>query len=117
MITIDPNTNVVDIMATGTLTSDDYDRLIPELERLAAKHSPLRIYIELRDFKGWTPAALWKDIRFDAGHQDDMKRIAVVGENGVEKWVTKLSKPFLKAGMRFFSLAEAEEARRWLTAD
>lgn len=116
MVRMEANENVVDVRASGTLTSEDYDRLVPELERLAAEHGPLRIYIELRDFSGWTPAALWKDIRFDARHQDDMERIAVVGEKRLEDWATKLSKPFLKADMRFFPREEAQEARRWLTA-
>lgn len=116
MVRMDANENVVDVTASGTLTSEDYDRLVPDLERLAAEHGPLRIYIELSDFKGWTPPALWKDIRFDARHQDDMERIAVVGEERLEEWGTKLSKPFIKADMRFFSSDEADEARHWLTA-
>lgn len=116
MVTMEANGNVVDVTASGTLTSEDYDRLVPELERLTAEYGPLRIYIELRDFSGWTPPALWKDIRFDARHQHDMERIAVVGEKRLEDWGTKLSKPFLEADMRFFPREEAEEARRWVTA-
>lgn len=115
MLMMEASGNVVDITASGTLTSEDYDRLIPELERVAAEQGPLRIYIELHDFTGWTPPALWKDIRFDAQHQDDMERIAVVGERRWEDWATRLSKPFLKADVRFFPREEAEEARRWLS--
>lgn len=69
---------VVEFHVSGTLTGNEYDRLVPELERLISERGPLRIYIELRDFHGWTPAGLWKDLRFDAKHQDDMERIAVV---------------------------------------
>ena len=117
MIEIRAKPDVVEFHVSGTLTGDDYDRLVPELERLAAERGPLRMYIELRDFQGWTPAGLWKDLRFDATHQDDMERIAVVGENRWEEWATKLSQPFLKADMRFFPPEEAEAARRWVAGD
>lgn len=117
MLELNAQGRAVEITARGTLTAEDYDRLIPELERLAAEHGPLRIYIELNDFSGWTPAALWRDIKFDARHQDEMERIAVVGEKRAEEWGTKVSKPFLKAEMRFFAREDAAEARRWLLAD
>ena len=117
MIEIREKPDVLEFHVSGTLTRDDYDRLVPELERLAGERGPLRMYIELHDFHGWTPAGLWKDLRFDAKHQDDMERIAVVGESRWEKWATRLSQPFLKADMRFFSPQEAEVARRWAAGD
>ena len=115
MIQVREASEMVELVVSGTLSVDDYDRLVPRLERLAAERGPLRIYIELHDFHGWSPAALWKDIRFDARHQDDMERIAVVGEKRWEEWAIRLSQPFLKADMRFFHPDEAEAARRWVS--
>lgn len=113
MIEIREKPDVVEFYVSGTLTGDDYDRLVPVLERLAAERGPLCMYIELHDFHGWTPAGLWKDLRFDAKHQDDMERIAIVGESRWEEWATRLSQPFLKADMRFFPPGEEGVARRW----
>lgn len=73
--------------------------------------------IELKDFGGWDPEGLWKDVKFDASHQDDMDRIAIVGENKWEEWGTKLSKPFFKVDMRFFTPDRAAEARAWFLRD
>ena len=117
MIKIREKPDVIEFDVSGTLTGDDYDRLVPELERLAAERGPLRMYIELHDFHGWTPAGLWKDLRFDATHQDDLERIAVVGERRLEEWATKLSQPLLKADMRFFPPEESDAARRWVAGD
>lgn len=61
-------------------------------------------------------AGLWKDIRFDAKHQDDMECVAVVGEKNWEAWATKLSQPFLKADMRFFTPDQSDAVRKWITA-
>jgi hypothetical protein len=106
----------VKIEATGKLTANDYKELIPALEGLAGERGPLRLYIELENFEGWTPSALWKDIEFDATHQDDMERVAIVGEGALEKWGVKLSKPFFKADVRFFPRERAEDAQEWLQA-
>ena len=114
MVEIRETPGLVEFEVSGTLSGDDYERLVPRLERLVAERGPLRIYIELHDFHGWSPAALWKDLRFDARHQDDMERIAVVGEKRWEEWAIGLSQPFMKADMRFFRMDEAEEARRWV---
>jgi hypothetical protein len=113
MIEMHAAPQLVEIRAKGTLTGDDYERLIPELERLAAERGPLNLYIELRDFEGWQPDGLWEEVKFDATHQDDMHRVAVVGETKWEEWGTRLSKPFFKADMRFFPPEEEAEARAW----
>lgn len=114
MIELKPQPDLVEIDASGKLTGADYDRLVPELERLAAERGALRLYIEIRDFRGWDPEGLWKDVKFDATHQDAMERIAIVGENQWEEWGANLSKPFFKADVRFFTPDRAAEARTWL---
>ena len=114
MIEIHPQPDMIEIRVSGTLTGDDYDVLVPQLESLAEERGPLRLYIQLEDFRGWKPDALWQDVKFDVTHQDDMERVAVVGEKKLEDWGIKLSKPFFKADMRFFPREEADEAREWL---
>lgn len=116
MIQMEAKPDIMEITATGTLSGGDYDLLVPKLESFAAEEGPLRVLIELRDFTGWTPSGLWKEVRFDATHQDDLDRVAVVGENGWEEWGTKLSKPFFKADVKFFPRERMDEARAWLRA-
>ena len=76
MIRIREHPDAVGFEVSGTLSGDDYDRLIPEIER----------------------------------HRADRRgRGEAMGE-----WATRLSRPFLKADMRFFRPEEAEQARRWV---
>jgi hypothetical protein len=72
-------------------------------------------FFGVRHFGGWDAEGVWKDLKFDAKHQDEMDRIVIVGEKKWEEWSTKLSKPFFKADMRFFTSDRAGEARAWLT--
>lgn len=58
MIELKAQPDLVEIDPSGKLTRADYGRLVPELERLAAERGALRLYIELRDFRGWDPEGL-----------------------------------------------------------
>lgn len=100
--------------ARGKLTKQDYEYLIPKMVTAAKEKGPLRVLISLHDFKGWEPAALWEDVKFDIQHQDDLQKVAVVGENEVEKWGTKISKAFFRAPVKYFEDGDEAAALQWL---
>ena len=100
--------------ARDQLTKKDYEMLVPRMLAAAEEQGPLRVMISLHDCQGWEPSALWEDIKFDVKHQDDLAKVAIVGETDVEKWGTKLSKPFFKAPIKYFEDGDEEAARRWL---
>ena len=105
---------VVMVTASGRLTAEDYRRFVPAFEQLARSRGPLRVLLELRDFRGWQATALWEELKFDATHQRAFRRIAVVGDRPWQGWGTWLSRPFFRAEMRYFDRPEAGEARSWL---
>lgn len=114
MIRIEPKPEFVELEVIGTLTSDDYAGTVPELEDLAAKRGRLRLLFRLTDFHGWSLLGLFTDIRFELGHQEQIERIAVVGDTRIEEWGTRLPKPFIKAEVRWFDFRHLDEARDWL---
>lgn len=109
------DTDMIVIKASGTLSKADYDRFVPEFERIAGVRRPVRILIELDDFHGWDLPGLWEELKFDTTHQNDMGRVAVVGDRAWQEWGTRLSKPFFKAEMRYFERDQAADAGAWLT--
>ena len=62
---------VLVIRLGGKLTKADYERFVPEVERLIRRHGKIRMLIQMHDFHGWTLSALWEDIKFDAQHFAD----------------------------------------------
>lgn len=104
--------NVVAIRASGKLTHEDYEMLLPKLTEVAEEHGSVRMLIELEDFQGWEPKAIWDDLKFDVRHGSEYERCAVVGENKWQEWMTKLSKPFLT--IKYFTREEREQAWEWL---
>lgn len=117
MIQIEHNTdrNLIVVRASGTLTTQDYENAIPELEHaLELSEGPLRVMIRLEDFRGWKIGALWRELEFDLKHREDFGRIAVIGETELENWGTSLSAPFANAQMQFFPASRELEAAAWL---
>jgi hypothetical protein len=65
------------------ITKEDYERLLPELEKLLDNHSRLRFFIKLENLSGFDTEALWKEIKFDYKHKNQYGRTATVGD---KKW-------------------------------
>ena len=105
---------VFEVQLAGKMTRDDHESLVSEIERQIQQHRKIRLLVLLHDFHGWRLAALWQDIRFDAGHFKHLERIAVVGDNRWQEWMATLCLPFTTGEVRFFNQDEIEAARAWL---
>lgn len=101
----------VEIAVQGKLTEADYEGLVPQLEETLKQYGKLRVLIKLEDFHGWTPAALADELRFDIRNRNAFERIAIVGDNALEKLGTRLSAPFFSGETRYFE--DEASAREW----
>ena len=106
--------NVVEIELSGKLTAKDYETCVPELERRIKEVGKLRLLVVLRDFHGWEVAALWEDIKFDFKHFRDFQRLALVGDSKWEAGMATFCKPFTTATIKYFDLADVDQARAWV---
>jgi hypothetical protein len=72
----------------------------------------------LEDFHGWKRESGWGDLTFMTEHDQDIAKIAVVGE---EQWrdliYAFLAKGFRQAEVEYFLAADLAKARAWLEAD
>jgi hypothetical protein len=109
--------SVLVIRASGKLSKEDYERFLPEVERLIKQEQKIRLLFEMCDFHGWEPGGLWEDIKFDLKHFSDIKRLAMVGEKKWEEWMARFCQPFTSAEIRYFDRSQMEEARRWIASD
>lgn len=98
----------------GKLEERDYERVLPMLEGRIDDFGSVDVLVRVADFAGWTPSALWEDLKFDAKHFSDVRRLALVGEEPKARWVALLSRPFTGADVRHFPEAELDAARAWV---
>ena len=109
---------VVALRVSGTLLHEDYEGFVPKLEAVIAKHGAVRCLIEIADFDGIEPRAVWDELRFDLKHASDVSRCAVVGDRAWERWATAAARPlFRKAEVRYFERADRERAAAWIRQD
>ena len=105
---------VLEVHVSGKLTKEDYEKFIPEVERLVQSHGTISILFEMHDFHGWEVAAAWEDTKFAIRHFSDIKRLAVIGEKRWQKGMTTFCKPFTRAEIQYFEHSQAEQATAWL---
>ena len=110
------NLNRVTVFVRGKLVKEDYERFVPEFERLLHLHGKLRVRFDMIGFRGWELSAAWEDFKFGVHHFKDIERIAMVGEKKWQHGMTAFVKPFTSAAVRYFDHTEAEAARTWLDA-
>ena len=102
------------IRLSEKLGKEDYEHFVPLVEKRIAEQGKLRLLVEMHDFHGWEMAALWEDIKFDAKHWRDIERLALVGETKWEKGMAVFCKPFTTAKVRYFDVADMDQARQWI---
>ena len=106
--------DLIRIEATGTLTDDDYDRLIPLVDERIERHRDVRIVVDMVGLEGLTPGAAIEDARLGVRHAGDVERLAAIGDARWQAWVTRLAEPFVNADVRFFGADEREAALAWI---
>ena len=102
------------VLVSGKLAAADYERFVPEFERLVRQHGRLRLLFDMTAFHGWTAAALWEDTKFAMHHFGDITRLAVVGETKWQEGMATFCKPFTKATIRYFDHDDLADAKNWL---
>jgi hypothetical protein len=105
---------VLVIRLGGKLTKPDYERFVPEVERLIRRHGKVRVLIQMHDFHGWRQSALWDDNKFDLQHFAHVERLALVGESKWQEGMAAFCKPFTAATIRFFDQAKSAESLNWI---
>jgi len=108
------NGNMVSVTASGQLTDDDYERFVPEMERLIDQWGRLCMIFEMQDFRGWDAQSLWEEFKFQARHRKDLNRVAVVGDKNWEHWASSISRLFTGADVRYFDREQSDEAMIWV---
>ena len=105
------------VAAEGRVTAEDYDTtLIPSVEEALGKYKKIRLYYELGgQFSGVDAGAAWKDLKIGVEHLPRWERMALVTDT---EWIRLAVNAFgflMPGKLRVFSVAEAMQARDWIS--
>ena len=109
-----PDGRALRFRAGGTLTHQDYQALIPMLEQAIVDHGRISILVELEELSGIEARAILDEFAFDIHHFRDFDRLAVVGDDPWQDWMTRATNPLTPGDMRYFPTGEAEAAWSWV---
>jgi hypothetical protein len=105
---------VLGFKLSGKLHDEDYKKFGPVIDAAVAKVGKIRLLAQFEDFHGWDLHAMWDDVKFATRHCHDIERIALVGDRKWEEWMAKVCKPFTRASLRYFDVADRDAAWAWL---
>lgn len=107
--------NCIGLRVSDRLTEEDLRDLRPFLEERAREHEALYLLLWMDDWQGWASlSALWEDLKTDLSINEDVQRLAVVGEANWERWMTRLTEPFAHGEVRYFYESEFDDAWAWI---
>lgn len=105
--------NFVAVKLSGKLTDADYRQFVPVIFA-ATEKGKLHLLVQMENFQGWEPQALWDDIQLDAQLGGKIERLAFIGDKEWEAWMAKICKPFTRAMIQYFDSNDAQDAWAWV---
>jgi hypothetical protein len=121
MITILPESEnrTLVVAVSGKLTTEDYDKIEPELELRAGQEGKFDLLVELTEIDGVEPAAIRDDLSFAKKYSDDIGRMAVLTDETVwQRCIDFLGKPFSAVlGIEMERFDDRSDAQTWLRSD
>ena len=102
------------IKATGKLSHQDYEVMVPALDAAISKVEKAKIYILLdaTEFEGWELQAMWDDFRFGLSHYSEFVKIAIVGHQPWQALSAKIGNWFVHGDVQYFESLVV--AKTWL---
>ncbi|MFF7241721.1 STAS/SEC14 domain-containing protein [Streptomyces collinus] len=104
------------VKASGTVTKDDYEKVIePLIDAARSEGRRIRLLWEAApDFRSLTPAAGWEDLKVGIGALRLFEGCAVVSDSEWIRKPTRLASFLMPCPVRVFAVQDREEALRWL---
>lgn len=110
--------NVAAFRVAGTVTAEDYDRIIPTIEEKLSDYKDIGVLTDLTDFEDMTADALKRDLQYGLsklGELHRFKRAAVISDKQWIKAATDMAGSlFPQIETRVFSEKEKTQALNWI---
>jgi SpoIIAA-like len=115
---LDSSGPIVSVKITGELSVSEVGQIQAAALEAIKRAGKIKGLAILENFRGWKREGNWGDVTFLAEHDQDIAKIAIVGD---EKWKDSfyafLAKGFRRAAVEYFLPADIAKARAWLEAD
>ncbi len=104
----------VGIKIEGKLTQNDYELLIPYIDRLRQEVDLVGLLCDMTECEGLNSQAVCEDLTRHLQQFREITRVAVVGDSRWMECGTKVFHPLQKTTVQYFTPERMEEAWKWL---
>ena len=106
--------NILGYTVTGDMTKADYQTLVPAVEAAIKDHGSVSLLFDLSGFH-WEKVNAWSsDLNFGKQFHDKVDKMAIVGNKGWERHITKLAQPYYAKEAKYFETDD--DAWDWLNS-
>ncbi|WP_444894129.1 STAS/SEC14 domain-containing protein [Microbulbifer sp. TRSA001] len=107
---------ILEVRPVGKLTVEDFQLLAAQIDPIISKRGRIEgLLVNAGDFAGWESfVAMISHFRFNREHQQHIRRIAVVTDNPILRFMPTLACHFISAEVRPFPEVELTQALEWL---
>ncbi len=102
---------------THQLSREEVRQLTDELEGAISAAGRIRILVELHGFPYSGIGALWEDFKFEVKYGMDIERLALVGDEDVQKWSHRLFGELVGTQTHYFGPDQLDNAWQWVTEE
>ncbi len=106
----------VHVRISGVMQPADQRMLESAALELIRKGKKVRLLAVIENFRGWEKSETWGDIGFMAAHDNDIVKMAIVGD---ERWKEEvfffIGKGLRSTKIEFFPLSSLKQATDWVS--
>ncbi len=96
---------------SGAINDLDPTDLGPTLKHV----SDIDLFCDMTDLHGWSLGGFWAELKFDAKHAKDFRRVAVITGKPLHRFMASMLKPFTSAEIKCFQQAKKTDALTWIS--
>jgi len=107
--------NVVEVRATGKLSSTDLENYASKVEKIIEKIGVIRILADATHLDGWeNKKALEAHLKMVKKNHKKVERMGMISNRMWQKWMLQLVGVFANPQVRTADHGQAEEIRAWI---
>jgi hypothetical protein len=106
---------LVALRVAGKLTKEDMVSVAPPLEEKIRENGKVDLLCDMTDLHGWSLGGFWAEVKFDAKHAKDFRRVAVITGKPLHRFMASMLKPFTSAEIKCFQQEKKTDALTWIS--
>lgn len=105
--------SVLILSCSGKITTEDYDEFIQRADEVIRNEGELNVVMDMTQMSGLEVGVIFQDLGFTFSRLPKFNRLAVVGDQGWNRWIARVSDYLPGVEAQCFGPDEMKLAHHW----